>query len=81
MKLKDTRDERVLEGEMIAMLPAGSLVSDQDMLRFYKLRPGHPNFDALARPCAHNRVVLRRGDTEDEHFYIVPRYDFYEEIT
>lgn len=83
MKIIDTRDGTTLQGTPIAVLPANQPVSDQDMLRFYGLRPGSLNFDRLAGPQSLERVVLQRGDDpvtklpSEPSFYIVPRYDFY----
>lgn len=81
MKIIDTRDQRCLEGELVATLPAGEPVSDADMVRFYKTPRGAKNYDLIAAPIPYERLVLRRFDvhddeTGDEH-YIVPRYPFY----
>jgi hypothetical protein len=80
MKLQDTRDGTILQGELIATLPANQEVGQNDMERFYKTVPGSKNYAMLSRAIKVDRVVLRRGDVDDEHFYIVPRHDFYKEV-
>lgn len=82
MKIIDKRDGRVMEGELITVLPAGQDLDTDTMRRFYKARPGDRNYDMLRRACPHPRFVLRRSQDEDiseadDAYYIVPQYEFY----
>lgn len=86
MKLVDTRDNRIMEGDLVATIPAHEPVPEIVMKRFYKLVPGDRNYDILSAPMEIDRVVLARGsdrDTDDGpstvSYYIVPRYPFYQE--
>lgn len=79
MKIIDTRDQRVLEGELVATIPAGQAVSEEDMRRFYAMGPHHRNYNLMSAPQTVERIVLQRGDVEDHSFYIIPRYPFYKE--
>lgn len=77
MKIIDIRDQTTMEGVCVAVLKADQPVSEADMLRFYGLKPDHRAFDLLATACPQDRLVLQRGEPEDRHYYIVPKYPFY----
>lgn len=78
MKVTDTRDGTVMQGQLIATLPANQEVTARDMRAFYKVPPDSRTYDIMARPCEYDRLVLQRGDDQDNSFYIVPKYPFYE---
>lgn len=78
MKVIDSRDKRVIEGELVTTLAANQPVSILDMHRFYKAKPADRNYDMLSAACSYDRVVLRRGDVEDVSYYIVPLHPFYQ---
>ena len=77
MKITDTRDQTVIEGELVATLPAHQVVGQHDMQLFFRTVPGCKNYGLLSAAQPIDRVVLSRGDPEDRHYYIVPKYPFY----
>jgi len=79
MKIVDTRDNRVMQGILVDRIPANEAVSTDQMRSYYKLTRADRNFDFMAQPCEYERLVLRRTDLEDDDsYYIVPCYPFYE---
>lgn len=81
MKIRDTRDGRTFEGELVAMLPPNEEPPDEAVRRFYKIGPGDKHYDVVKRAQPLPRMVLQRvPDDDDPSYYIIPRYDFYEEV-
>jgi hypothetical protein len=78
VKIKDTRDSQIFEGEFVTVIPANEAPSTKVVAKYYGVLPHHRNYAVIAAPCEYDRIVLDRGEDEDPHYYIVPKYPFYE---
>lgn len=78
MIVKDKRDGYVLPNQCVAVLRANEEVGKREMKRFYKLDPQHLAYNVMARPQPTDRLVLQRGDEEENHYIIIPRQPWHE---
>lgn len=74
------RDRRILEGQLVEVLPADEPTSEEALTKYYRAQPFDLNYEILRKPVKVDRYVLLRGDPEDSNYIVIQKQPFHKVI-